>query len=398
VKRRSRVVLATTVPQTAAAFLAEQAQFLAVLGWDVHLVTSPGPEIAGLSRLDGVTLHLLQMRRELSPLDDVRGLLAWIRLLRSVRPIALMVGTPKAALLGLLAARYCAIPHRIYLVRGLRLEGLDGLACAMSWLAERTATACSHQVVCVSQSLAEQLVKMRLCSANRTRVLGMGSSNGVDIARFHPAGVLERAGLRERLGLAHESVVIGFVGRLTEDKGINTLVRAVRVLHDADERVVLLLVGRPDKARPLGARTEALLKATWVVQVGHLDDPAEVYRAMDMFALPSCREGFPNAVLEAAATGLPAVVSDATGCRDSVVDHATGRVAASENVEAFVQALASLIADPKLRSSMGAQARKRAADYFRKDRVWRNVDSFLNEMLAADGQPASHKRTGRQGC
>jgi len=384
--RRGSIVFATTAPQTAAAFLADQAQFLAFLGWDVHLVTSPGPEAIALARLTGVTLHLLPMQRELSPAVDARALVAWVRLLRSVRPVALMVGTPKAALLALLAGRVCGIRHRIYLVRGLRLEGLDGVERIMSWLAERASAACAHRVICVSESLRDEFVKRKLCSTGRIRVLGLGSSNGVDISRFRPASPSERAKVRRRLGLGNEALVIGFVGRLTEDKGIRTLVEGVRVLHDADERVVLLLIGRPDEARPLTVLTAALLKATWIVQVRDLDDLAEAYWAMDVFALLSVREGFPNTVLEAAATGLPAVVSDATGCRDSVVDHVTGRVAAAGSIASFVEAISPLLADTALRLTLGAQARKRVADSFDQDQVWRSVDEFLSGLLAEDFQ------------
>jgi glycosyltransferase involved in cell wall biosynthesis len=217
-------------------------------GFEVTLVTSPGADLAGVAEREGVRVETVPMAREIAPLADLRSLVRLTRLLRRLAPDVVNAGTPKAGLLGMLAARRAGVPSRVYTLRGLRLETARGFRRRLLTAAERLACGAAHRVVCVSESLRRRAVELELVPEEKTAVLGAGSSNGVDVERLAAAvadGERTEA-LRRELGLASLSQpapVIGFVGRLVRDKGIEDLAAAFhRIVRD-----------RPDSAynRPI---------------------------------------------------------------------------------------------------------------------------------------------------
>jgi glycosyltransferase involved in cell wall biosynthesis len=175
---------------------------------------------------EGVTLRHLPFRREPAPLDDLRALRSTIALIREIRPDIVNASTPKAGLLGMLAAWLCRVPVRVYVVRGLRVETVSGLRRALLWTLERLAFACANRVVFNSVSLRHAAERQRLIGADRGEVLGAGSGNGIDTSRFG-SNTASQGDVRRDLGLAVDVPVVGFVGRLTNDKGITDLVRCL---------------------------------------------------------------------------------------------------------------------------------------------------------------------------
>jgi glycosyltransferase involved in cell wall biosynthesis len=352
--------------------------YLVSRGWEVHVVCSPSAVLDALAEVDGVTVHPLPMRRDPAPFADLRSLVAWIRLLRRVRPDVVSTGTPKAGLLGMLAARLTRVPSRVYLLRGLRLETATGLGRRILTLLERLSISSAQVTIAVSRSLAARAVELRLGRPERFVVLGDGSSNGVDVEAIErlsqDAG--ERSALRAQLGL-DDRPVVGFVGRLTEDKGVAVLGDALRQLRSRGTDVQLLLVGAAESGGedPLGAA------GATVVRTGFVTDPERYYAAMDLLCLPTFREGFPNVVLEAAAAGIPTVTTDATGAVDSVVDGETGLVVPVRDATALADAIGRLSAEPELRARLGAAARVRASERFARPVVWAAQEEFYRSVL-----------------
>src|SRR5262249_39648782 len=152
---------------------------------------------------------------------------------------------------------------------------------------------------CVSKSLRQEAIALGIESPDRLLVLAAGSSNGVDINRFSPTLARAEQGLalRQRFGIGTSTVVIGFVGRLTRDKGICELVEAYRSLRKSNHDVCLLLVGGLEDGDPLpSSTTQSIKEDRRIVQSGSVEDVAPYYHMMDVLALPSYREGFPNVV------------------------------------------------------------------------------------------------------
>lgn len=356
---RGTLVLGVTA-RASLSLLVGQREVLSAAGWDVQIVV-------GEPTLDNSSAdtHIVPMRRDPSPIRDFIALLRWVRLLRNLRPAIVVIGTPKAALLGLMASWICRVQHRLYLQRGLRLETTSGarrrLFHFLEWLTARAST----EVIAVSDSLADTYVRERL-SSTRPTVLGHGGSNGVVVPPEGEISDLQRANARRALGLPSESHVVAFVGRIQRDKGLDLVMRACSGL---DPMPVLLVAGTvEDRSLYLNLERfarEAKLDARFL---GHVD-PRPAYLAADLHVLMSDREGLPNVVLEAGAHGTPSIVSDATGCLDAVDDGVTGRISPRGDVEALRSTLRVLLADPRQRKVMGAAARNRVAEHFERSVV-----------------------------
>lgn len=359
-------------------------EFLRDAGWNVHVVSSPGPLLDALNKVEGVHAHGLAMARQPSPFSDLRALFAWVRVLRDTRPTVTSVGTPKAGLLGGLAAVLVRIPRRVYLLRGLRLETATGAQRIVLTALERLAMRCATDIVAVSESLRQRAIELRLVAPDRIQVLGSGSSNGVDLVvadSIDPGRVTE---LRKQLGIGDGAPVIGFVGRLTKDKGIDVLAAATRLLVERGVAHRLLVVGSVDDSQSGDLLATLRETGSHPIEAGHVTDPRPYYRLMNLLCLPTLREGFPNVVLEAAAAGIPTVTTDATGARDSVIDGVTGLISRAGDASSLADRLAELLtATPAQRRKMGEMARERAEAEFARPLVWANMEAHLRARAGA---------------
>lgn len=365
-----------------------QLAYLREQGFEVTVVSSPGPELDLVGRREGVRTIGLAMEREIHPRADAISLAAMVRTLRALKPDIINASTSKAGLVGMIAARLLGIPHRVYLLRGLRLETERGARRAILGVAERVAVACAHEVICVSESLRARFIEAGHAPAAKCRVLGAGSSNGIEVERFAPSDDRRRqaAALRDGLAIPRDAPVIGFIGRPVDDKGIHELLRAFTSLLEHHPTTRLVLVGAGfanDHASPGIER--ALRSTPNVVLVGRVDEPAPYYAMMDVLAFPSHREGFPNAVLEAAAAGVPAVGTSATGVVDAIRDGETGALVPLRDEHALAQALVRYLDDPALRARHGEAARIRARDEYAREVVWAHWNDEYRRLIRRTG-------------
>lgn len=367
-----RAVVSSTIPLTAAIFYREILEELADRGYEVHVVTSPGPQVALLAKLSHA-VHELPMHRGVSPLKDLVGLVRWVLLLLRLRPAVVLGGTPKAGLLSMLAARLTRVPQRTYFLQGLRLEGSSGLQRRILVLMERLASRCSRRVVAVSPSLAQEYQRLGLHAGRDVVVPHHGSSHGVDTEHFVP--LPPDPALAERLGLDPDVAVVAFIGRLTADKGPDTLIHALSAVAKREHRIQLLVLGAQDEpdSQTYLQRLEQLGDRVRVIVLDYLDDVRPYLALSDFLVLPTKREGMPNVVLEAASMCRPAVTTTATGAVDSVVDGVTGLLVGPHDGEAMADAIEQLALDPALRDRMGRASRERVVRDFQPVDVARAV-------------------------
>jgi glycosyltransferase involved in cell wall biosynthesis len=363
-------VVSTTIPQQIDLVYRDILEELRANGYAVHLVTSRGPHTARLeARVHRI--HTVPMQRQISLLSDVACFVAWLRLLRTIRPELVLAGSPKASLLALSAARLIGVRRRAYLLQGLRLEGTTGATRRLLAAAERLASGCADVVIAVSPSLAKLYQRLGLAGSTPVRVPAGGSSHGVDAAYFHPMAADES--VRRGLGLDASVPTLCFIGRLTADKGLPTLAQGLRRLATEGLAVQLLVLGKQDERDSQGMLELLRGTGTLVRDVEHVPDVRPYLSLSDALVLPTRREGLPNVVLEAAAMQIPSITTDATGAVDSVVHGETGYVARMDDAADFAAGIRLLLTDQTIRRQMGVAARARAVEQFEPRAVARAI-------------------------
>ncbi|HMH12532.1 MAG TPA: glycosyltransferase family 4 protein [Edaphobacter sp.] len=361
-----------------------QLRYLKAHGFRTAVLCGPGPFVEETRSQETVPVFTIRMERESSPLRDFVSLLRICRLLRHLRPTICNVGTPKAGMLVSLAAWLIRVPCRIYTLRGLRLETAHGLKRRILFITELIACACVHRVVCVSPSLRERAVELGLVRREKTTVLASGSSNGIDPSRFVPTPerLARVADIRRRLRLPPGCAVIGYIGRFTKDKGISELLAAFQSVRKHFPDVQLLLIGEYEQGNPVPRETQKAIESTpGIFKIDFQTDIAPYFLAMEIFVLPTHREGFPNTVLEAQAAERPVVTTHATGAIDSVVDGVTGMLVPVGDVAALSDALLKLLSDPVRARQMGCAGRDRICREFCQETIWGALAALYDEMM-----------------
>jgi glycosyltransferase involved in cell wall biosynthesis len=366
-------------------FLTGQVAFMRSCGFGIHVITSPGPELEDFGTREDVPVDAVPMPRAITPLRDLLSLYRLWRVLRRVRPRIVHAHTAKGGLLGITAAWLARTPVRVYHLRALPFETRTGWRRLVLRYAEQLSCALAHRVIAVSHSLRQVAIDEGLCRPEKARVLLGGSGNGVDATgRFKPLPPSVRVSTRARYGIPEDALVVGFLGRLTRDKGVIELARAWAHLREREPRLRLLIAGRDELEPGLAGLGKALREDPRVHFTGPLP-PAEtpcLYAAIDVVSLPTYREGFPNVALEAAAMGLPIVATSVTGCVDAVQDGETGALVPVRDAEALARALDRYLSDPQLRQRHGESGRQRVLREFRREAIWEAIAAEYRELLA----------------
>lgn len=367
----TRVCIVVASDVTVRSFLLDQLRALAARYQVTVVSNSRDP---GWLRARGVDADVAPVRieRKISPLRDLRALAALCRLFRSRRFSAVHSVTPKAGLLTMLAGAATGVPVRIHTFTGQVWATRRGLGRLVLKTADRVIAAAATHVLADSHSQREFLVAQGVVDPRKIAVLGAGSISGVDLARFQPVP-LARTRMRKELRIPEDAVVFLFVGRLTRDKGVLDLARAFASLAAAHPGAFLVVAG-PDEEDLTPAIARATAGAADRVRlVGVTDAPERLIAGADVFCLPSYREGFGTAVIEAAAGGVPAIASRIYGLIDAVEDGATGLLHAPGDTAAIARLMATLASDRALRAELGARARRRASAEFSADRLTREA-------------------------
>jgi glycosyltransferase involved in cell wall biosynthesis len=353
------------------------------------LTSSPGDLLDRTAREQGAEAAPVPIKRIIAPWADLVSLVRLWWLLTVRQPDLTEFSTPKAGLLGSIASKLAGVPKRVYMLRGLKLESTSGLKRKILLVTEKVAAWCSQVVLCNSESMRNEALALGIAPANKLKVLGDGSSNGVDLTRFSPGP----SDVRGRLEIPADSLVVGFVGRLTKDKGVPELIEAFDAILRRVPEAHLLLVGWFDAAEDaLNQEVRRRIENHPRIHcTGYVVDTARYYRAMDVMVLPTWREGFPNAVLEAAATEIPVVTTLCTGSRDSVVPEVTGLLIPPGYPEAISEAVLKLLLNREQRLRMGAAARKWVLQHYTNERVLGLLTSYYKSLLEeGPQQPGSY--------
>lgn len=384
-----RIVHITTVPVTLG-FFRGQIGYLKGQGFEVIAITSPGDLTTQFANDYGIEIHEIPMTRSISPFRDSFSLIRLWILLRRLKPDLVHSHTPKAALLGTLAARAAGVRVVFLSIFGLRQMTLTGFKKRLLDFTTRLQNWLADRVVFDSFSLRDYSVAQGYCRDAKAVVFGKGSVSGIDAeARFNPAQypVRLRESIRTRYGIPSDALVIGFTGRIAKDKGMRELAKAWRLLSAEFPNLYLLLVGPMESQDPISPEDEALFRSDpRIVLTGFVTDTVALYAIMDIYVLPSYREGFSLSNIEAAAMQLPVVSTKIFGCVDSVLDGVTGTLVPSHDAEALAAALSAYLHDADLRRVHASAGRARIQRDFRPELIWEASYTAYCQLLEAKGK------------
>ena len=387
-KETVKLLHITTVPMTLG-FLSGQVGYMKQQGLKINALSSPGELLDKFAESEQVSVYAVEMPRRITPTKDLYAILQLWQSISKIRPQIVHAHTPKGGLLGTISAWLARIPIRIYHMRGLPLMTATGYKRWLLWWSEKVACTLAHQVFCVSHSLREVAISENLCPADKIKVLLGGSSNGVDATtRFNRSSLdLDtRQEIRNKYGIPTNAVVVGFVGRIVRDKGIEELVTAWKILREEFLDAHLLIVGPFEPQDPVSSDVEDLLKSAPRIHLVGMDwNTPPLYAAMDILTLPTYREGFPNTPLEAAAMQLPVVATRIPGCIDAVQDNVTGLLVPPRNAEALTEAIRSYLQHPELRDQHGKAGRDRVVLSFRQEAIWEALYQEYIRLIKAKG-------------
>jgi glycosyltransferase involved in cell wall biosynthesis len=359
--------------------LLDQIKALRGFGHEIVAVCSPGPSVERV-RQEGIEVITIPMAREFAPLQDLRSLYALTNCFRKYRFDVVHTHTPKAGLLGPIAAKLAGTSTVVHTIHGLLFhDQMPLVRRAAFWAVEKTtATFADHLL---SQSLEDVNVAIRtkLCVAPKIRYLG----NGIDIRRFKPSTRSQREATLRGLGFPSRTFVVGTVARLVRGKGLLELFAAAENLTGRYPDLKFVVIGPSETGHTKAidpAYIQDLQRRGTVVFVDWQEEMERWYEALDVFVLASHREGLPRVCMEAAAMALPIVATDIRGCREVVKNEQTGLLVSLGNAAALANAIEFLYRDRPRARAMGELGRHHIVANFDRELVHTRLGDFYRSL------------------
>lgn len=367
------------MPLSLKVLLKGQLWFMASNGFDVKGVSSEGEELREVHENEGIAVEAINMSRKITPFQDLKSLWEMWNFLRKEKPQIVHTHTPKAGIIGMLAARLAGVPHRLHTVAGLPLMEATGIKRKILNFVEKLTYSSATRVYPNSKGLYDFILQNHFTQSNKLKIIANGSSNGINTTFFSPEQVTEteRVTLREKLNIQPDDFVFVFVGRIVSDKGINELIKAFSELQAAGNNeqigIKLLLVGGLESyLDPLNPETLAEINQNKdIISVGFQQDVCPFFAISDVLAFPSYREGFPNVVMQAGAMGLPSIVSDINGCNEIIVEGENGLIIPPKNVEKLKEKMLTLARDKNLYIKLKENSRRMIENRYEQSVVWK---------------------------
>ncbi|MFC7357405.1 glycosyltransferase family 4 protein [Jejudonia soesokkakensis] len=370
---KPKLIRITTVPISLEKLLEGQLQYMQQF-YNVSAISSDKKRLEEFGKKNHVATYSLTLTRKITPLKDIRAVFKLFHFLRKERPLIVHTHTPKAGIVGMMAAYLAGVPIRLHTVAGLPLMEARGFKRMVLNLIEKGTYRFATNVYPNSQGLYDFILSERFTSKKKLSILANGSSNGIDISHFSPAHFSETAlfNLRTKVSISPSDFVFLFVGRLVKDKGIVEVVDAFVAFQKKYSDSILLLVG------PMEAALDPLPKATLdliaqhpnIRTTGYIEDVRPYFAISTAFVFPSYREGFPNVVLQAASMKVPCIVSDIIGNNDIITHNVNGVMVPPKDTDALVKAMEVLYNNPELRLQFAEKSYENVTQKYERQQVW----------------------------
>lgn len=373
-----KLIRLTTIDDSLDTLLKGQLKYLNN-AFEVIGVANDSGLLSSVAKREGIRTIGIPIQRKISIIHDLQSLWALYRLFRKERPFIVHANTPKASFLSMIAAWLARVPHRIYLVTGLRFETVHGPLRLLLKMTERISCLCATKVIPEGDGVKKLLYSEHITKKPMEKILN-GNINGIDVEYFDRSkDILAKAATIKNESNAFTFI---FIGRIVRDKGINELIGAFHKLSSEDPSIRLLLVGSfEDNLDPILPETKQLIETSKnIAFVGYQNDVRPYLAASDILILPSYREGFPNVVLQAGAMGLPCIVTDISGSNEIIIPNKNGIIIPKQNTEALYQAMKYCIQHQESVKKMAQEARPLIVSRFKQQDVWRAILDMYNSL------------------
>lgn len=352
-------------------------RFMKDNGFEVLMISAAGNEIEEVIANENCRHTIVPMTRKITPVKDLVCLWKLIKIFRKEKPDIVHTHTPKAGLLGMMAAKICGVKIRIHTVAGLPLMVEKGFKFHLLKFIEKLTYASANHVWPNSFSLLNYIKEQKLTTKKKLKVIGKGSSNGIDLNRFSSKNLNEKilSAVKKTIDFNPNNIYLLSIGRLVKDKGIIELVETFKTLSSAEKNLKLVLVGKfEDELDPLSTtileeikNNENIIHIDWTAHV-------EYYISLaTLFVFPSHREGFPNVLLQSGALGTPIICSSIAGNVDIVENNDTGLLFTVCDILQMKNQITFATANPEIMKGMAAKLKDNIFKYYNRETIWNDI-------------------------
>lgn len=384
--KQIKVVHVTTVVQSLEGLLLNQMKSIQSKGYEVVGISSPGKEVP-LLEAAGIRHVSIPMSRRVTPLLDLVSLVRLYLVMRQEAFTIVHTHTPKAGLLGQLAARFAGVPIVVNTVHGFHFHELMHPILRRFYIRlEKIAARCSDLILSQNHEDVETASSVGICSPEKIKHLG----NGIDLSSFNrdQVKIADIRRKRQQLGIPDDTKIVGFVGRLAgKRKGFIDFLRACQRVAKHCPNVRFLIIGEADVGKadavgPSTAKDHGISEQCLFLGERPCAELPSLYAVMDLVVLPSLFEGMPRVVIEAAAMGIPAVVTNVKGNREVVEHGRNGQLVPLGDTQALADAIIETLMDPEKAKCMGEEGYRMAHERFDERVVFTKVINEYSRLLA----------------
>lgn len=376
-----KVLHVFTVPFSITYFVGKQFEYLQKKSGSQFFVACSDPmQLTAMENEYNFTAIPIDISRNINPLKDLKAIYQLYRFITKNEINTVVGHSPKGGMVAMISAYLSGISNRIYFRHGIFYETSKGIKQFIFKNVDRISGTLATKVVCVSNAVAERSVIDKLNKSSKNFLLGKGTCNGVDtLNRFNRKNysLSQILNLRQKYSIKDNDRLVGFVGRLVHDKGIDELIQAWQIIKQKNQNVKLILVGPLEERDSILEETKkTILEDSTIIFTDYCKDAAPLYNLMDIFILPTYREGFPTVVLEASAMELPIVITKATGCEEAIIENETG-IFIENNAESIADGIQYYLDNTNMAKEHGTNGRIFVEKNFQQEKIWDIIHDTL---------------------
>lgn len=375
-----KICYVTTISATLSSFVVGTAKYIHEnTDWDITFICDCDEEFAK-SLPDYIHYIPVPMKRGIS-VAGIKAMFQMKKIFQKEKFDIIQYSTPNASLYASIAGKLAKVPVRLYCQWGMVFVGFQGIKRWIFKQEEKFVCKLSTWIEPDSKSNLEFAHLEGLYPENKGSVIWNGSASGVSLEKFDISKKQEyRQKIRSEYRIPDDAFVYGFVGRITRDKGINELLQAYKSIMD--ENSYLLMVGNEELDENMNMELFNWSKnSSQVIYTGATNVVEQFLSAMDVYILPSYREGFGSGVIEAEAMGVPVIVTDIPGPTDAMIDNETGIVVQKADIESLYNAMISIREDKVRYFAMAETAHDFAVNNFEQKQLFNYILEDRKKLL-----------------